>query len=307
MSLRCRYLWLVGGLVVAGLTARAQEPQLRLYEEFHAPSALPLLPSVTATNVDIAEGGPSDDLGKQVLLLRRPGPRPFQVSSETEYLYDSNILLLETHPIADDLLSETVQASYSPQLADRLQSTFYAKYQLLRYDHNSSLDFEANAVGLSLSRPAQNWFTAYGRFEAVRLYLTDGDDEFFKMFDTTVGLWRGQTVGQWGWLFYGYQLDWRPSSPSQFTRVDNAGYVGIKVMPTDKLTIQLLYRIRAEEYLQVNRADLNHLISLSVGYDFNNYVGVRAFAEYGRNNSDATGFDYNVFTGGGGLKLSVKF
>lgn len=302
-----RALCLLAVVVGLALPARAQEPQLQLYEQFHAPTTLPLKPTVGSNETAVAEVGTSDDLGKQILLLRRGTPRPFQVSSETEYLYNSNILLLDKNRIGDDLLSETVTASYSPQLLPRLQSTVYAKYQFVRYSDNSELDFEASAVGLSLSRPVQNWFTAYGSFEAARLYLTDGNDEFFKMFDTTLGLWRGQSVGDWGWLFYGYQVDWRPSSPGAFTRVDNAGYVGLKIVPTEKLTIQVLYRIRDEAYYQGSRNDLNHLVDISVGYDFNPYIGVRAFANYRTNNSNTSGFDYSVCTGGGGLKLALKF
>ena len=193
----------IAALLGAGLTARAQEPQLRLFEGFHPPAALQLPAADIETN---DTGAASDDLGRQVFLVRRPTPRPFQVSSETEYLYDSNILLLDNNRVADSLLSETVTASYPPKLVDRLQSSLYAKYQIIRYADNTQLDFEANAVGLSLSRPVQEPFTVYGSAEAVRLYLTNGNDEFFKMFDLTAGLWRGQTVGQSGWLFYGYGL-----------------------------------------------------------------------------------------------------
>ena len=302
--MRFRALGLFGLLAVA---ARAQEAQLRLYEDFRPPTALTLAPSVVATNTAVAEGGPSEDLGKQILLLRRGTPRLFQVSSDTEYLYDSNILLLDKHKIDDDLLSETVKASFTPRLIDRLESSVYAKYQIVRYSDHSNLDFEANAVGLSLSRPVGNVVTVYGNFEAARLYLTDGNDEFFKMFDTTLGIWRGHNLGDWAWLFYGYQVDWRPSSPSAFTRVDNAGYIGVKVMPVDRLTLQVYYRLRDEAYYQESRNDLNHLISLSATYDFNNYISARVFAEYRNNNSDSSGFDYTACTGGVGLKLALKF
>jgi hypothetical protein len=158
-----------------------------------------------------------------------------------------------------------------------------------------------------LSYPICDHLNAYGGFSASRLYLTGKENAFFKFFDTTFGLWRGQQVCKPVWLYCGYQLDWRPSSPSEFTRVDNAGYVGANLALLRKLTLQLLYRLRVQEYLQANRTDIDHLLSAALVYAFNDYVSVRAITEYGDNESDVPGLDYHVFSAGGGLNLSVRF
>lgn len=284
---------------------RAQEPQIRLHEDFLPPEPLPL--EAPTTEPATTEPSTSDDLGRQQILIRRPAARPVRVFSETEYLYTSNVLLTDGNPQGDGVTHQTFGVSYSPQLIGRLTSTAFAKYELLRYTSRDELDFDANSAGLSLSRPIENWVTVFGGFQASRLYLSDDADEFYKAFDTTFGFWRGANIQAWGWLFYGYQLDWYATTPSQFDRVSNAGYIGLRVLPTDQLTLQLLYRLRAEEYLNHNRTDLNHLVSARLTYELCPNATLTAYAEYGNNNSDASPFDYEVFTGSGGLMLQVKF
>lgn len=297
-------MWLVA-IACGALPARAQEPQIQLYDLLRPPA--PLTREDSTQQEVSAEPAEAGDLGPQQLLVPGPAAHPLQVFSTTDYLYDSNILLLDNNRESDGVLDQRLGASYTLMPLNKLSATLFATYELIRYTDHNELDFDANTVGLSLNRPIGNSFTVYGGFQALRMYLSDGDDEFYKTYDTTFGLWRGQTVGDRGWFFYGYQLDWFAASPSEFTRVDNAAYAGLKVMPTDKLAIQLLYRFRADEYLQTDRTDLNNLVSLTASYSFNNYVSVRAYVSYANNSSDESGFDYNVFTSGGGLSLQVRF
>ena len=69
----------------------------------------------------------------------------------------------------------------------------------------------------------------------------------------------------------------------------------------------LFYRFRVQEYLQTNRTDLDHLVSLTVTYSVTRYISLRTYAAYGSNNSDVVGRNYAVFDGGLGLNLLVKF
>ncbi len=298
---------LLTALAFATGPARAQQPQIRLYEQFNPLGPWSVEEAEIGQQQESAESTEGGELGPQQILVPGPAMHPFLVYSQTDYLFDSNILLLDKDPESDGLLYQTFGISYTARPTDRLTMTLFANYQLIRYTEHDELDFDANNVGFSLSRPIGNFCTMYGGFQASRLYLSDGNDEFYKSFDTTFGLWRGQTVGESGWLYYGYQLDWLPSSPSEFDRVDNAGYVGYKFFPTEKLTVQLLYRIRVDAYLNTDRTDLNNLVSVSANYAFNDFVGIHAYVEYSNNISDASGFDYNVFDSGGGLILQINF
>lgn len=250
------------------------------------------------------------DLGPQILLQRYPHARRFEVSSDSQYLYTSNVLLTDGDIIAhkaDSLWYQTFTGSYTlPQWAG-LSAKVYAQYALVRYQDSSQFDFDGNTAGLSLGYSVKDWFTLYGDFSAEREYFRQGDNEFFKMFDTRAGIWRRQTVSSKVFLYYGYQFDWRAASPSELTRADDAFYGGVNVTLLDRLTGDLFYRFRVQEYLQTSRTDLDHLVSLTVTYAVTRYISLRTYAAYGSNDSNVTGRDYTVFNGGVGMNLLVKF
>ncbi len=294
-------LLLCGGVNAQELPGRSLEP-----------AAPPFETSALADSE--LEPATQDELGELVLLESRPPRRLFELTSSTQYLYTSNVSLVRDLGIleeeSDSLLFQTFNLSFSPRLVEKLVSTVYLRHQIVRYDEHAELDFDTDAAGLSASYPVGEWFTAYAGWSARRMYARDTDNEFFKMYDTEFGLWRQHTISKVAKLFYGYQLDWRASSPSEFDRVDNAGYVGLNLTPNEKSTIQFLYRLRVQDYDEffgTNRRDVDHLLALAFTYTFNQYVSTRIFANYADNNSNTTGRDYSVLDFGGGLNLSVKF
>lgn len=270
-------------------------------------------PAVDTNNVEtlnpreVGEAGETTDLGPQIVLQRHPNPPFLSLSSDTQYLFDSNVGLTPNHQVSDALFFETLSAAFTPHLVEQLSSAIYLRQQFVRYDEQSILDFDAQTAGLSLAYPVNSWFTAYGGFAASRLFSRQNGDEFYKEFDTQFGLWRSQALGRRISLYYGYQFDWLPSQPSDLTEVEDALYGGINLQPIDRLTAQFLYRFRVRDYLQVGRTDLDHLVSLAVTYTFCRYASVRAYATYGDNDSNKNEFDYRVANAGGALSLSVKF
>jgi hypothetical protein len=250
------------------------------------------------------------ELGRQALLQEEPRPRLFQVFSDTQCLYDSNILLTDGEIIetGDDAVSiESLGATFSPHLLRGLGSTLYFRHDIVRYNQFSKFDFDEDTGGLSLSYPVDDLFLLYGGFGAGRYYFRAGGHEFFKFYDTYIGLGRELRLSNRALLTYGYHLDWRPSSPSPLTRIDNALYLGLDFAVMDKLTAQLFYRLRLREYLQVNRTDVDNLVALTLTYAFNDYVSVRVFATYAEDNSNLRVHEYSVFNAGGGLNFSFRF
>jgi hypothetical protein len=271
---------------------------------------------VTMTDPD-SDTASEDELGQLVLLETPSKRRLFKLSSSTQYLYTSNVSLVQDLGLpfpfekeSDALFFQTFDLSFSPQLLDKLGSTIFVRHQILRYDKHSGFDFDTDAAGLSLGYPVGEWFTAYGGFSASRMYARDTEHEFFKTYDTQFGLWRQHAISRQAALFFGYQLDWRASSPSAFDRIDNAGYVGLNLSPNEKVAIQFVYRLRVQDYdkfFGTDRADVDHLLGFALTYTFNQYVSARVFGNYADNNSNVAGRDYSVLDLGGGLNLSVKF
>ncbi|MCS7047925.1 MAG: hypothetical protein NZ483_01350 [Verrucomicrobiae bacterium] len=296
--------WLV---MVCAIGVWAQEPQSRLVDELVPPDPWPVREEEVQRRgeaVDPEEGG---DLGRQVLLRRHPSARALRLSSTSDWFYHSNILLLEQGRLDDGVFQQTFEAAWSPRWDSAWLGTVYARYVLVRYHDHDELDFDGNEVGVTLSH--RLWYQAnvYGGLRGLRLYLEDGEDEFFKGLDLMVGIWRGHAWWERTWFFYGYQLDWRPTSPGSLHRVDNAGYVGLKFFPAAAWHVQLLYRLRWEEYVEVSRSDLNHLLSISATWDPTEFFRLRVSGEYGANHSGAPNFDYSYLAGGGSVQLQIRF
>jgi len=291
-----------------GPASRAQQPPVRQLEQ------VPPVPESELQPEELREAERSGDLGKEVILEPKR-LRMFEAYSGTQYLYNNNVLLAPSERKKDTLLFQTFGASFSPPLIPKLSSAIFFRYQIIRYDdeikHGTNevvdLDFDALAGGLSLSYPLQDWLTAYGSWTAQRLTFECEDRSFYKEFDTQLGLRATKPLGRRAAAYCGYQFNWRAVSPAQFNRVENAGYTGINLALVDKLTALLLYRLRFSDYLDVHRNDLDHQVSLTFAYSFHEYVGVRAYALYGNNDSNQSLFDYEVVNAGGGVTLSLRF
>ena len=291
-----RLLYCCGVLVAA--SANAQTP------EASQPQAQ------TSAGKEVDDRHDDGDLGRQSLLRRRERPRWFRISSDTQYLYDSNVLLADGEFIQkgdDAVFIQSFGASFTPPLLERLTSGIYYHHEIVRYDEFNKFDFDADTAGLRLGYPVKDWFNVYGGWSASRYSFQGHGGEFYRFYDTRIGLEREQPITRRLLLTYGYQFDWKPSSPARLTRADNAAYLGLGIALADKLTAQVFYRLRAREYLRTDRTDVDHLVSLSLGYAFNDYVSLRVSGSYGENSSTLKAHDYEVFTAGGGLNLSFKF
>lgn len=250
---------------------------------------------------------PNDDLGPIIVLKRAPHYQPFRVFSDSQYLYNSNVLLTPSHPDEDAVFAQALGASFSPRLLQGLASTVFVRQQFIRYDTLSRFDFDAQTAGLSLQYPVRNWFILSSGFDADQYYARRNDDEFLKDFNLSFGIRHGQYLHRLVFLYYGYQFNWLPSSPSDLSRLDNAVFAGANVALLEHLTLQLAYRLRGLAYYQDARFDLDHSLNASLIYKFNDYISARVFVSYAKNASDKPGFDYHGLTAGAGLGLLLRF
>jgi hypothetical protein len=250
---------------------------------------------------------PTDELGPIIVLKRAPRYQPIHVFSDSQYLYNSNVLLTPSNEHADEVFAETLGANFSPRLINGLASTVFVRQQFIRYSNLGRFNFATQAAGLSLQYPVRNWFILSGGFEADRYFAEKDDDEFLKDFDLSFGIRRGQYLHQRVFLYYGYQFNWLPSSPSNLSSLNNAVYAGVNLALLEQLTFMLAGRVRGLAYYQNSQFDLTYSLNASLIYKFNNYVNVRAFVSYAKNDSDNATSDYEGLTAGGGLGLTLGF
>ena len=261
----------------------------------------------TQEQSDKQTADPSAELGPIVVLKRPPQYDPFRVYSDSQYFYNSNILLTPSRPVADEVFAESLGASFSPRLVQGLASSVFVRQQFITYDTFSRFDFAAQTAGLNLQHAVRNWFILSGGFDADRYFSLQRGGEFLKDFDTSFGIRSGHYLTRRVFLYYGYQFDWLPSSPSFLSSINNAAFVGANVALQEKLTLQLAYRLRGLSYYQDSRFDYDDFVNATLVYKFNDYFSVRAFFTYALDTSDKPGFSYQGLTTGVGLGLALRF
>ena len=297
------------GLVLSSRLLQAQDGRIRRLDSGPGIGA----PTNGVTAISSGEGRSgidSEDLGPELVLERRPKPPVFELLADTQYSFNSNIQMTKNHQESDGELDETLKLAATPRLVPQLTSLVYLSQQFVRYSSHSLNDYDSQAAGFSLSHPVGpngSWGTLYGGFDANRLCYPVDAGEIFKEYDTLIGFWRSQPIGHRMTVSYGYQLDWLPSHPSSWTRVYNAVSASVSLKIAEKLTGQLYYRLRDQEFLQVHRNDLDHLVYLTCVYTCNRFIAARIYGSYGDNRSSVAANDYQVASSGAGLALSVKF
>lgn len=309
-------------LFFAASMARAQEPQLFLTDQREFGQLGP----APSTGSQPQEGEDQDELGPLHPLLRLRNT-PFQVYSDTSYLYDSNILLTFHKPVGDMVLDQVFGASYSPRIFDDLKTVLYAQHYIDRYDSNSAFDFDGNQVGIDLAytlvkppiphheEQTTSAWTLYGDGSYEQFSSTPNDAQIFQMVDTRIGLrcdfdallpTLGGTAKHIA-PFYGYQFDWRVSDPSVLTRADNTVFLGADMEVARNVYLQVLSQLQWQEYLNVTRDDITETVSAAVVWRINKYASVNGSALFANNNSSQNTFSYKVTNAGPNLTLQIRF
>jgi hypothetical protein len=307
----------------AAALARAQEPQLFLTDQREFGQLGPA-PSAQSQPAESTED--QSELGPLHPLIQLPY-NPFQVYSDTSYLYDSNILLTFHKPVSDEVLDQVFGATYSPRILDDLKTVFYVQNYFDHYDNRSSFDFYGDQAGVDLAytlvkppipyhqeQTSSTW-TLYGDGSYERLALTSDDAQFFEMADARIGLrcdfdallpsWTG--TAKHIAPFYGYQFDWRVSDPNILTRADNTGFLGASLDIVRNVYLQVLAQAQWQNYLSENRSDITETLSASFIWRINKYASANASAMFANNNSSLNTFSYRVLTAGPNLTLQIRF
>jgi hypothetical protein len=267
-----------------------------------------------------------DELGPlhPLLMLRYT---PFQVYSDTSYLYDSNVLLTFHKPVSDEVLDQVFGVTYSPRIIDDLKTVFYVQQYYDHYDTRDTFDFYGEQAGVDLAytlvkppipyrqEETSSTWTLYGDGSYERLALTSDDTLIFGMADARIGLRCDFNALLPGWggtvkhiaPFYGYQLDWRVSYPSVLTRVDNTGFLGANMDVVRNVYLQILAQAQWQNYLNVNRSDTTETVSASLIWRINKYASMNASALFANNNSSLNTFSYKVLSAGPNLTLQIRF
>jgi hypothetical protein len=316
-----KLLW-CGLFCIAASLARAQQPQLFLTDQrgFNQFGPAPTTQAPAEETEYQEELGPLHPL----LALRY---QPFQVYSDTSYLYDDNILMTYHKPVEDYVVDQVFGATYSPRLFENLKTTIYAQHYIDHYDGMSAFDFDGNQAGVDLAYTLVPGPIPYHQEETLSAWTLYGDGSYeqldsiadsvqiFEMVDARLGLRCDYNALLPTWMgrfrhiapFYGYQFDWRLSNPSILTRADNTVFLGASLDLLRNVYVQFLGQVAWQDYLNANRTDLTETLSASVVWRICKYASVNANGVFANNNSSQNPFSYRVISGGPSVTLQIRF
>lgn len=259
---------------------------------------------------DIASESPGDeDLGQQLILKRKQDVKTLFVFAETNANYTSNVGLTDGFEEEDWFWHTSFGAIWQPRLASNLIGNVSISQDFFRYDAFSELDFDSLNVGAGLTYNL--WFfhnvSASLQLNYNRLTTGNYNDEFFSNKSVILGLAKNFLLSRAHYIYAGGGANLGWSNPSEAQRNEYALYLGYHVRLARRFELDASYRVAINNYTDIDRTDLNQTIDLGVRYHFTPWSSAAAFVSGGFNDSDRTGFDYNVLNTGAGISLNLRF
>jgi hypothetical protein len=291
--------------LLGAATVFAQEPQRRELERLELP--LPPAPKEEVTPELTPEEAEEDELGIQQLLRRIPRPPWISLSSDSQIVYVSNVLLSPSDRENDVLFAQTFELAVTPPRMKNPSLRLFGRQQFFRYDDFSRLDFDAETVGLLLSHAVNENVTIYGGYSGLWLNRRWWGSQFYREGGARAGVLLTKIVGNRVGFFGGAQFDYYHAHPNAFDRHTYYAILGSRVALTRRVLAESFYRLQFEDYKNSPREDFRHLLGAALVYNISPYASARAVVSHVWNESTDNLRDYRVFNGGGALNLSVKF
>lgn len=286
--------------------------------------------------------GELEDSGPQLLLLEPPPHEWLQLLCDTQFYFTSNATMAERDTTGTDVFALTAQGAITPKsfalFGGKVYSSAGFRYQHFRYGllsgsnkqiHNSylpvdSMNFEAYTPYAQFDWRSGPWTVGLGaRFSAYR--SLDSEHTTYQEWAPslqaarTFSLGENQQFSLGGDFTYRFSHSFLPPGislpPGWFYSDQNDRYdlgltLAYTVLLREKWLIQPSYRFQFSHYTQtsVSRQDYYHILSLTVGYQINDYLSLRGFcsAEF-RDSTDDVVADYKNFNGGLGLMGMLRF
>ena len=201
-----------------------------------------------------------------------------------------------------------VGIAWTPRLSPTVEANAGAHASLFRYVRTPELDFANLGLGVGLAWTPQNLGGVgfFARYDLTELLGSDGDhiltDNVF-----TAGGQKVFVFGRAHALTLGATGSLGISDPQSAQRHQVSAFASYHVQIARDFGADLLWRPAAHFYEQLDRTDLNNILSLTLRYRISKFADLSAFASYGGNRSETEAFDYDVLTTGAGVVLAVRW
>jgi hypothetical protein len=282
--------------------------QARLFQRTGGTTGANVTADGTALPDENASNEQDDSFGKQQVLKEEPPVQNWIVAGGASVFFTNNVALARSGTISDVFGVFDGSVSWVPKLGKELQLQVGARSSIFRYNDTSALDFEALGAGVGLAW-TPDWAQGigfFGRYDFTEL-LDKHSDELLSDHEFTLGAQKTFVLGRSHAFALGVIGSAGISDPFAEQRDQVGGFIGYHLQITRKIETDLAYRLGYYFYNDGGRRDLNGVFSASAAYHLTNWAAITAFLALGDNWSNKSAFDYQVFTGGGGLSLNVRF
>ena len=311
MSLVHRFFFLttvaltIAGSVV-GQNSNPQVEQSRLFERTTSP-----VPNVTAEGVPIAEEegavAADESFGKQQILKAEEKIPEFVLSADASLFYTSNVALTSEDTVDDGFFVGGVTLSWTPRISNELQLVMGARASIFRYFDTSDLDFQTVGAGIGSiwTLPGMFGIALMPRYDFTELWDRHSD-ELLQDHQFSLTAQKIFVLGRSHALSFSLIGSLGIADPFAEQRDQIAFAIGYHLQVTRNFVADFGYRSSGYFYNE-GRSDANHIFSMALRYYLTRWAVLEGFLSGAINTSNHSAFDYNVFTSGGGLGLTVRF
>ena len=253
------------------------------------------------------------DLGEQQVLMPPPEYLPFSfgLTARTHWTSNASLADLDTLTELDDIYSASaLRFDYLPKIGDNTNFEFSAGYSLYRYLDHSSLDFDRFETSLGLIHIFRdlNNLIGWTRLKNLRILPPSGHDVLFTDNSLELGLYypiplssRHKAFGIYSSKF---SLDSNPGSARLHEHGLSGGYT---YTPNQRFEISAYGGFQVYDSVESGRTDLLYSLGLSLSTHLTDRIDAVISANYSRNDSNTTGFDYKVADIGAEIGLTIQF
>ena len=255
-----------------------------------------------------AAASEDDSFGTQEILKNQEPVREWTLSGAASLLYTDNVELSARGRSDDLFVVVDAGLGWSRRLNRTLEANVSFRASIFRYDKNPVLDFQNLGFGggLTWALPRLPGASVFARYDFTQLLDRDGDgiltDHAF-----TVGVQKAVAFSRGHGLTISVAATAGISDPHAAQRHALAAFISYRLQLTEKLETELLLRPALHYYDAGSRFEFNQILAWNFRYRVTEWAELNGFLSYGLNRSERAAFDYNVFTTGIGLGVTVRF
>ena len=271
-------------------------------------------PWVDPTLNNFAPSSPGDsDLGEQAVLIPTLEYLPFSFELTTRARWTDNAGLddLDTRTELDDIYSATsLSFEYLPLIGENTHFEFSTGYSVYRYQDHNSLDFDRFEISAGLIHCFRdlNNLIGWTRLKNYQLLTPSGNDDLYTSNTFELGLYYPIRLNSRHLAFASYSSKFSfDTDPGSLRRHEHWISGGYTFSPADRFKMTAYSSIHLYDYFEGGRTDVLFNTGVSLTSQLTDRLDVVLSANYTWNDSNTSGFDYEVTDIGANLGFTLKF